>query len=235
MGVLFSLLFACCSGPILTLCGAREDTLGAAREYAKWVVIFGGPFTVLNTLLANLIRSEGCAVHASIGVSMGGLLNILLDPLFVLPQFLGMGAAGAGLATALSNAAATLFFLCYLAKKRGGTVLSPAPRLLRYAGAHIGGVLAVGFPSAIQYALTVVAVAAQSRFVSGHQITEAVAALGIIKKLDQLPLYFSIGVANGLLPLLAYTHSAGNRERRRQAFRFGVGISLGFSLLCTLR
>ena len=231
-GVLFSLLFAGLAAPILRLCGAKQDTLDAAFRYARWVVIFGGPFTVLNTLLANLIRSEGGAIHASIGVSLGGLLNIVLDPLFVLPQFLGLQAEGAGLATAISNAAAAGYFCCYLIGKRKETVLSVRPQLLRYAGRHLGGVLSIGFPSAVQYALTVVAVAALSRFVANHQITEAVAALGIVKKLDQLPLYFSIGVANGLLPLLAYNHSAGNVRRRTEAFRFGAMISLGFSLFC---
>lgn len=232
LGILSSLLFAVCAGPILTLCGARADTLDAARRYARWVIVFGGPFTLLNTLLANMVRSEGSAVHASIGVSLGGILNIFLDPIFVLPQFLGMRAEGAGLATAISNAVAVCYLLLYLRRRRGSTVLTPRPGLLRHARDHIGTVLSIGFPSAVQYALTVVAVAAQARFVSGHGITEAVAALGIIKKLDQLPLYFSIGVANGLLPLLSYTHSAGLLQRRRQAFRFGTAISLGFSLFC---
>ena len=62
--------------------------------------------------------------------------------------------------------------------------------------------------------------------------TAAVAALGIVKKLDQLPLYFSIGASNGLLPLLAYHHAAGNTARRRAAFRFGTALAVGFSLLC---
>ena len=79
--------------------------------------------------------------------------------------------------------------------------------------------------------LTVVAVAAQSRFVSRYA-TEAVAGLGIVKKLDQLPLYFSIGVSNGLLPLLAYHYAAGQQEKRRAAFRLGCTLSLAFALLC---
>ncbi|MFQ9409883.1 MAG: MATE family efflux transporter [Evtepia gabavorous] len=76
-----------------------------------------------------------------------------------------------------------------------------------------------------------VAVAAQSRFVSRYA-TEAVAGLGIVKKLDQLPLYFSIGVSNGLLPLLAYHYAAGQQEKRRAAFRLGCTLSLAFALLC---
>ncbi len=227
---IFSILFLLFARPILTLCGAREDTYSVAFQYAKWVVVIGGPFTILNTLLASLVRAEGAAVHAFFGVSMGGVLNILLDPVFVLPQFLGMGAAGAGMATAFSNMAAVAYFLLYLALRKN-TVLNIRPSYLRDTGCYLKGILSVGFPSALQYALTVVAIAAQSRFVS-HYATEAVAALGIVKKLDQLPLYFSIGVSNGLLPLLTYNHAAGNYARRRQAFRLGCLISLGFALLC---
>ena len=229
--LLFSLLFFCLEGPVLRLCGATADTYEIARGYAMWVVILGGPFTILNTLLANLVRSEGGASPAAFGVSFGGILNIILDPLFVLPQFLGQGAVGAGAATALSNAAAVVYFLFYLVRRRGNTYLRFRPAYLRYAPRYLRPILAIGFPSALQYALTVVATAAQAKFVSQYP-TEAVAALGIVKKLDQLPLYFSIGVSNGLLPLLAFNHAAGNQRRREQAFRLGSLVSLAFALLC---
>ena len=229
--IVFAIIFLLLERPILTLCGAREDTMSVVLAYAKWVVVIGGPATVLNTLLANLVRAEGSARHAFVGVSMGGVLNIILDPLFVLPRFLGLGAAGAGIATAISNTVATVYFLGYIFLRRQDTVLSVAPKYLRHTRTHIGGILAIGFPSALQYALTVVAVAAQAKFVSAYP-TEAVAALGIVKKIDQLPLYFSIGVASGLLPLLAYNHAAGNTKRRAQAFRFGMLIAVSFSLLC---
>lgn len=228
---LFSLLFWSLASPVLRLCGATEATYGLARGYARWVILIGGAGTILNVLLADLLRAEGSAVAAALGVSLGGLCNILLDPLFVLPRFLGLGAVGAGIATAISNAAAALFFVLYVLCRRRATVLSLSPARLRHARRHLRAIVSVGLPSAVQYALTVVAAAAISRFVSAYD-TEAVAALGIVKKLDQLPLYVSIGVANGLLPLLAYNHAAGNPRRRHQAFLFGCGISLGFSLLC---
>lgn len=230
-GILFSLAFALLASPILHLCGATEETYPIAYGYALWVVILGGPFTILNTLMANLIRAEGAASAAAFGVSFGGVLNILLDPLFVLPDFMGYGAVGAGAATALSNAATVGFFAVYLMRKRGGTYLSVSPSHLKFTRQYLKPILSIGLPSALQYALTVVATASQASFVSKYP-TEAVAALGIIKKMDQLPLYFSIGVSNGLLPLLAYNHTAGNQKRREQSFRLGAAISVGFSLLC---
>ena len=229
--ILFSLVFFLLAEPILRLCGAGADTYSLAYEYAKWVIVIGEPVTIMNALMANLIRAEGAAFVASIGVSLGGILNIILDPLFVLPRFLSHGAVGAGMATAISNMASMAFFILYIRIKRGTTIITLKPDGLRYTARHIRRILSVGFPSAAQYALTVVAISAQMHFVSKYD-TEAIAALGIIRKLDQLPLYFSIGVANGLLPLLAYNHAAGNHRRRRESFRFGCLISVCFALAC---
>ena len=229
MSILYSGVFAVFARPILYLAGATDATWDATLGYARWVVVIGGPGTILSTLLANLLRAEGNAGKASFGMSLGGVLNILLDPLLILPQFAGLGAAGAGLATAISNGVSALYLLYVAASKH--SLLSLSLRRLSRTKRYIGRILKVGFPSALQYALTVVAIAAQAKFVSRYP-TEAVAALGIVKKLDQLPLYFSIGVSSGLLPLLAYTDSAGNIVRRRASFRYGCAISLGFALLC---
>jgi len=226
-----SLMFLCFPSPLLYLCGATEATYDLAYGYLKWVIIIGSPFTVLNILLANLIRAEGKALIAALGVSMGGILNIILDPFFVLPRFLGLGAAGAGAATAISNMIAVLFLVTYVAAKRKTTVVSLSPKHLKYAGEHIKSIIPISIPSVIQHTLTVVAVSATLKFVSGYE-TEAVAGLGIVRKLDLLPLYFSIGVSNGMLPILAYNFASGNSKRRHEAFIFGCAISLGFAVIC---
>ena len=229
--VVYLFLFRVFMRPILFISGATEETFGSVSAYARWVILCGGVPTVLNVLLANLIRSEGNAKQASFGVSLGGIVNILLDPLLILPRFAGMGAAGAGLATAISNTVAMLYLLWVILRPGSKTVLRLRVPRMECVRKHLAEIVSVGFPSAVQYALTVVAVAAQAKFVS-HYPTQAVAALGITKKLDQLPLYFSIGVSAGLLPLLAYNHSSGNLSRRRAVFRCGLAVSLGFSLVC---
>ena len=230
-GLAYAALVSLLAAEILTLCGATAETLPVALRYMRWTVIVGGPFGVMSMLLSNLIRAEGRPGTASTGVMLGCVLNILLDPLFVLPGFLNMGAEGAGLATAISNITAVCYFLLYLLRSRKTTIITVLPGRLPDLVPLAKEILSVGFPSALQYALTVVAVAAQARFVS-HYATEAVAALGIMKKLDYLPMYFAIGVSNGLLPLLAYSHGAGLHQRRREAFRFGTAISVSFALLC---
>ena len=123
------------------------------------------------------------------------------------------------------------FYVVFLIAIRKNSLIKPKFCDLKNAK-EVVPVLKIGFPSALQAILTVVGIAAQSKFISKYS-TEAMAAFGIVKKLDQLPTYFAVGVASGLLPLLAYNHAAGNFIRRQQAFRFGVGIALGFALICT--
>ena len=216
----FCVLFTLLSSPILRLCGATDETYALACGYSRWVISVGGTFSILNTVLANLIRADGSAFAASMGVSAGGIINMLLDPLFVLPRFLGMGAEGAGLATAISNAAGMLILLGIIAARRRAGVVALRPGDLRAARRHIGRILRIGLPSAVQFLLTLVAVGALTKFMSLYD-TAAVAALGIVKKLDMLPLYFSIGVANG-----------ENPERRHRIFLCGCAVAVGFSVVC---
>ena len=172
----FCVLFTLLSSPILRLCGATDETYALACGYSRWVISVGGTFSILNTVLANLIRADGSAFAASMGVSAGGIINMLLDPLFVLPRFLGMGAEGAGLATAISNAAGMLILLGIIAARRRVGVVALRPGDLRATRRHIGRILRIGLPSAVQFLLTLVAVGALTKFMSLYD-TAAVAAL----------------------------------------------------------
>ena len=235
MGMILALV-CCLSFPLysdilLSLIGANERTLAPAQEYAFWVITIGGIPVIMNLVLANLVRAEGMALQASIGISAGGILNCLLDPLLMLPSMGNMGIVGAGIATAVSNMVSVLWLIVVIWRRRKTGVLTFAPQLLRYTRHYIGSIAKVGFPSSIQYMLTVVAVAALTHFVAQYN-TEATAALGIVKRLDYLPLYFTIGLSQGILPLLAYNHSSGNVARRNHVFKCGCIISFGFAMLC---
>ena len=96
----FCLVF---NGPLLNVLGVTEQTSLATYEYIKWTVICGAVPAILNVVLAYLVRAEGASLHASIGTMSGCILNMILDPFFILPWGLNMGASGAGLATFISN------------------------------------------------------------------------------------------------------------------------------------
>ncbi|MBR3396744.1 MAG: MATE family efflux transporter [Lachnospiraceae bacterium] len=231
--VIYAVLLFLFLEPFLSLCGATGDIFEPASAYVIWLVIYGCCFGVGNPLLANLIRSEGSSAVASAGVALGALLNIVLDPLFILPGFLNRGAAGAGQATALGNALTVLIFLIYILTRKKNSVLSVSPKHLVHAKRVLPEILSIGFPSALQTALTVVAVTALAKFTSFYGPVP-VAAYGIVKKLNMLPLYVVIGISNGLMPLLAYNYSAGNEPRRKGIFRFGVTISVSFAVICLI-
>jgi len=229
--VVFCLLYLALAAPILRLCGADADIWEPAYGYAMWVMVIGSPAAIMSALLANLIRAEGGAKVASIGLSAGGILNIILDPFFTLPRFMGRGATGAGMATAISNILVFAFFVIYILRRHDQSMIDMNPAHFSRGTKHLKSVLTVGFPSAVQYMLTVVAVSAQMNFVGKYE-TEALAALGIVRKLDMLPLYCALGVSGGLLPLLAYNYAAKKYDRQRQALLYGIKITVGFSLLC---
>ena len=109
-GLIFSLGYTAFRGTLLVGLGADEITIGATGEYLFWTVSCGAAPAILNVVMAYLVRAEGASLHASIGTMSGCLLNILLDPVFILPWGLGMGAAGAGCATFLSNCFACCYF-----------------------------------------------------------------------------------------------------------------------------
>ena len=94
-GILYSVGCALLMGPLLGLLGADATTSGATADYMFWTVTLGATPSILNVVMAYLIRSEGATLHASIGTMSGCVLNILLDPLFILPGGLNMGAEGA--------------------------------------------------------------------------------------------------------------------------------------------
>ena len=108
-GLLLSILVSVFLGPLLRLLGASGDNLSTTADYMFWTVCLGAVPSILNVVMAYLVRSEGATLHASIGTMSGCILNIILDPIFIL--VLGMGAAGAGLATFISNCIACLYFI----------------------------------------------------------------------------------------------------------------------------
>lgn len=232
-GALFSLLYTLLHMPLLTILGADSETAAATQQYLKWTVGFGAVPAILNVVLAYLVRAEGASLHASVGTMSGCILNIILDPFFVLPQFLDMGAAGAGLATFISNCFACIYFFILLFVKRKSTYVCINPKMFTLNKKIVSGVFAVGIPAAIQNLLNVTGMTVLNNFTATFG-SSAVAAMGIAQKINMIPMQVALGFSQGIMPLISYSYASKNIKRMKKALVFSSEISIGFLLMATI-
>ena len=232
-GIAFSLLVTVFETPLLNVLGADEATAGATARYMKWTVSFGAVPAILNVVMAYLVRAEGASMHASIGTMSGCLLNILLDPFFILPWGLNMGAEGAGLATFLSNCVACGYFFALLFVRRGKTFVCIHPKMLSFRETIVLGVFGVGIPASIQNLLNVTGMTILNNFTSAFG-ANAVAAMGIAQKINMVPMQVAMGFSQGIMPLVSYTYSSGRIPRMKKAVRFSVQANVSIMALITV-
>ena len=183
--------------------------------------------------MAYLVRSEGAALHASIGTMSGCFLNMILDPIFIMPWGLGMGAAGAGCATFLSNCVACLYFFVLLYVKRGNTFVCINPRKFRIKKEIVMEVCGVGIPASIQNLLNVTGMTILNNFTSAYG-ADAVAAMGISYKIYMVPMQVSMGFSQGIMPLVSYNFASGDRKRMKASILFAIKLVVPALAVVTL-
>lgn len=238
LGIAIAAVFALGIGmfmePVLKLLGAGENTYQYARQYAFCVIVVGGAPTVLSNLLATLIRSIGRSRQASTGIILGGLLNIALDPLFMfvlLPD--GYEVLGAGIATCLSNCIALLYFLVVVLRMGRGSIIAFSPKIGMPRRGNVLAVFAVGIPSAVTtFLFDLDYVIIDKLMVSYHDL--ALAAIGIVLKIERFPLNVGVGICQGMMPLVAYNYSAGNRKRTEDTIRLSRTLGLVIAAISIL-
>ena len=224
-GLLFSLLYVIFQPFVLTILGADTTTAEATAGYLRWTVACGAAPTILNVVMAYLVRAEGAALHASIGTMSGCILNIILDPIFILPWGLNMGAEGAGLATFLSNCVACGYFFVLLYVKRENTHVCIKPSMFCLKRKIVLGVCGVGIPASIQNLLNVTGMTVLNNFTSSYG-SDAVAAMGITQKINMVPMQIAMGLSQGIMPLISYNYASGNTPRMKKTLTFAAKISL---------
>ncbi|MBO5199431.1 MAG: MATE family efflux transporter [Lachnospiraceae bacterium] len=218
--------------PILKLIGASENTIGFASDYTLWVVVIGGIPATLSIAMSHLLRSEGHGNKASFGLTMGGILNIILDPLFMfvlLPN--GQEVIGAAVATMLSNVIALIYYIIVYIKLKDSSVLSASLRRISSGIQYIGEVFSVGFPSALSNVLACVSIMITNSLAASYGDIP-VAAMGIVKKVEMLPHNVGTGLCQGMIPLISYNYSSRNYKRMKQTINYARTAGLIFTGFC---
>lgn len=231
---IYSLLLLVFMEPILTFLGSTPNTMQFCKEYAFYVVVIGAIPANLSMTMGHLLRSEGYATHASAGLAAGGVLNIILDPIFMfLVLEPGQEVKGAAIATLLSNVAVLIYFIILYFVIRKRSVISLSPRKYLAKPHHIKQVFAIGFPAALGSLLACLSNMMINKLVSGYGEVP-LAAIGIVKKIDMLPMNVGMGLCQGMVPLVAYNYASGDYKRMKQFATAARIVGIGFAIFCII-
>ena len=229
--VAFSLLCLAFMDPILRLLGASDFTIGYARQYMIFVVVIGGIGNIESTAMSFMLRNAGYAKEAGLGLMIGGVLNMALDPLFMfalLPD--GYQVMGAGIATMLSSFASVGYFAYVYRRVRAKSVLELPRRLEKIRRSSRRDIFAIGVPAAFSvffYDLTGIVI---NRLCASHSDT-VLAAMGIVQRVERFPLNIGIGICLGMIPLVGYNYASGDHRRMRSFFTAARVAGLGVAAL----
>lgn len=213
-GVVMGILILLFMDPLLSLLGSSENTRQFSRDYLYYIAL-GAPFILFSSAFGHAVRGEGAAKVSMTGGMIGTIVNIILDPIFILT--LDMGTAGAAIATVLGNVLACLYYLHYFLKK--SPLLSLHPKYF-LQGADTGKrLMSIGLPAGINSALMSAATILLNNALVSYG-DKPLAAMGIVTKIYMLIVFIHMGITNGIQPLLGYCYGAQNKKRFLSIIKF---------------
>ncbi len=228
IGIISMVLIWVFNKPICYLVGASDETLEYTSQYLS-ILAVSVPFLIISNMYSNIIRSEGCAQKAMVGMIIGNVANIVHDPVMIL--LFKWNIAGAAIATTIGNILATLYYMQHLVSEN--SLLSI--RLKDYkAGDHIAaGVLSIGIPASFNSLLM-----STSNIIINNLMKVygdmAVAGLGVAMKVNMIVVMLLIGLGTGIQPLLGYCFGAKNKQRYLAVLKFSVCLALAMSIVMTI-
>ncbi len=231
----YSLLFAIIAKPFLMLIGGDNDSIGFAVDYAVITMVIGGIPTVMSAVFAHLIRSTGQAKVASFGITLGAVLNMILDPLFMfvlMPE--GCEVVGAATATALSNTVSMLYFVCYLIKHRDVYIFRFTLENRRYVRITTYDIVKSGIPSFLLLGAGQVSNFFINGMIAKMGASAAIAGIGVVRKIDSLAYAVNQGITQGMLPIVAYCFATDRIKRMKAVVGFSAALTVIFSLICSI-
>ena len=200
--------------PLMRVLGATPTILPYARDYARYI-LFGAPVMCASFVLNNILRGEGKAMLAMVGIGLGGVLNIGLDPLFI--YTFGLGIAGAAIATLLSQCVSFAILLaCFLRRK--SAVRLHIGQVSRKAEVY-ARIIKTGMPSFCRQSLASVATVLLNVNAAVYG-DAAVAAMSVVGRIFMFVFSFMLGFGQGFQPVAGYNFGAKRYDRVRGATYF---------------
>ncbi len=189
---------------LLKFLGTTEDIFVYAKQYMI-ILACGAPFLLITNMLAQVIRAEGAVKEGLIGNMLGTVVNIILDPIFILG--LNMGVVGAAVATVIGNITGTLYYLYYMKKK--AVVLNMKPSNALKEPMYIFAIMSLGLPNAISTLLSGFANSFANQLL-GKYGSDSIAANAAAGRVNMIIVMVLMGICMGAQPLMSYNYGAGN-------------------------
>lgn len=227
VGIIMSALFWIFMNQILSWVGASADTWNMAKSYLT-IVTCSGPFVLISNCYSNVIRAEGESGKAMMGQLIGNLLNVVLDPIMILG--FGWNIEGAAIATVIGNVAGAGYYILYFL--RGKSALSIKLKNFTVKEGVCRSVLVIGIPASLGSLLMSVSQIIINSQMAGYG-DMALAGMGVAMKVVMITGMVSMGLGQGIQPLLGYCVGAGLWERFKKVLKFSLSFAFALSIVMT--
>ena len=213
--------------PMVRLLGATPTCEQYSIDYATYV-LYAAPFMAANFVMNQCLRSEGSATLSMVGMGAGGILNVILDPIFIMPWGLNMGVAGASLATAISKWVSFVILIFPYVTRR--SLLHLSVRNFYPSKDIVTKIISVGSSSMFRSGLAVVS-AILLNSIAGSISDSVLAAVGVCNKVMMFPFSIILGFGTGFQPVAGFNWGAKRFDRVEESYRFASKVALIGSLI----
>ena len=220
LGVVCTVLGVVFLEPLLGFFGASDSVMSMSKDYGLFIVL-GSIFTMSNMTLNNMLRGEGSAKLSMIGMMVGAILNIILDPILIF--VLDWGIAGAAIATSFSQLVTFVILISrYLnhhsVAKINIKYFKPTKDIYKE-------ILKIGVPTFFRQLLVSVSLGILNNGAVIHGGDDLLAAIGLVFKVYMMPMYVLFGIGQGFQPVIGYNFGAKNKKRVLDTLKHGIKLS----------
>ncbi len=220
LGTLLMIFGTAFMTPMVRLLGATPTCERYSIDYATYV-LYAAPFMAANFVMNQCLRSEGSATLSMVGMGFGGILNCVLDPIFIFG--LNMGVAGASLATAISKwVSFAILIFPYLTRR---SLLHLSIRNFHCSAEILKEIVSVGSSSMFRSGLAVVS-AILLNSIAGSISDSVLAAVGVCNKVMMFPFSIILGFSQGFQPVAGFNWGAKQYDRVSQSYHFAAKVAL---------
>ena len=215
--------------PLMRLLGSTDTILVEAMNYGRFIFL-AAPAMVMSCVCNNILRYEGRAVYAMVGLTFGGILNMMIDPILIFVFHLGI--SGAGIATMVAQYLSLFILLIPFFRNRTASRLR-----LSYISRNIDtfiNIIVTGSPSLARQGLNSISTA-MLNMMAKPLGDAAIAAMSVVGRVSNMLFSLSLGIAQGFQPVSSFNYGAGDYKRVKESTVFTIGFGTALiAVLCTL-